>query len=188
MPSASREHNRLRSSITRIAAVMGAVTVMTGLSVGPSAVGAIGTAQPRLPSTISELSPSPGQTVGVGHPVTVTFTAPVSDRVAVQTSFAVRPADATPAQGTFSWLDDRTMQWTPAQFFPAHAPIDVSVGGFSTSFQTGSSVVGVADLDAHTFTVSIDGVVAREMPASMSSRSIPRPSASSPRWRSRSPW
>ena len=73
-------------------------------------------------------------------------------------------ADATPAQGTFTWLDDRTMQWTPTQFFPAHAPIDVSVGGFATSFETGSSVVGVADLDAHTFTVSIDGVVAREIP------------------------
>ena len=167
MASASREHTRHRSSIGRIAAVLGAVTVMTSLTVGPSAVGAIGSAVPTLPSTISEMSPSPGQTVGVGHPVTVTFTAPVSDRAAVQDSFAVRPADATPAQGTFTWLDDRTMQWTPTQFFPAHAPIDVSVGGFATSFETGSSVVGVADLDAHTFTVSIDGVVAREMPASM---------------------
>lgn len=167
MPSASREQQRLRSSITRIAAVMGSVVVMTGLSVGPSAVGAIGAALPTLPSTISEISPSPGETVGVAHPVTVTFTAAVPDRSAVESSFTVRPADAGPEQGTFSWLDDRTMQWTPAQFFPAHAPIDVSVGGFATSFQTGSSVVGVADLDAHTFTVSIDGVVAREMPASM---------------------
>ncbi|MEW5809937.1 MAG: L,D-transpeptidase [Actinomycetota bacterium] len=159
-----------------MAAVIGSVAVMAGLSVGPSAVGAIDTALPALPSTISEISPSPGQTVGVGHPVTVTFAAPVPDRGAVEGSFAVRPGErAAPAHGTFSWLDDRTVQWTPAQFFPAHAPIDVSVGGFATSFKTGSSVVGVADIDAHTFTVSIDGVVAREMPASMGKPKFPTP-------------
>ncbi|TRW82490.1 L,D-transpeptidase [Mycolicibacterium sp. 018/SC-01/001] len=149
---------------------------MAGLSVGPSAVGAVDTGLPALPSTISEMSPSPGETVGVGHPVTVTFTARVPDRGAVESSFAVRPADAAgPAAGTFSWLTDRTLQWTPAQFFPAHAPVDVSVGGFATSFRTGSSVVGVADLSAHTFTVSIDGVVAREMPASMGKPNHPTP-------------
>ncbi|WP_374238400.1 L,D-transpeptidase family protein [Mycobacterium sp. PSTR-4-N] len=158
-----------------MAAVMGAVAVMSGLSVGPSAIGAIGTPVPTLPSTISEISPSPGETVGVAHPVTVTFTAPVPNRGAVESSFAVRAAGAGPEEGTFSWLDDRTMQWTPALYFPAHAPIDVSVGGFATSFQTGSSVVGVADLDAHTFTVSIDGVVAREMPASMGKPKHPTP-------------
>ena len=37
----------------------------------------------------------------------------------------------------------------------------MSVGGFATSFETGSSVVSVADLSAYTFTVSIDGEVAR---------------------------
>jgi lipoprotein-anchoring transpeptidase ErfK/SrfK len=43
----------------------------------------------------------------------------------------------------------------------------VTAGGAKTSFQTGSQVVGVADINAHTFTVSIDGAVVREMPASM---------------------
>jgi len=41
------------------------------------------------------------------------------------------------------------------------------VGDLVTGFQTGAAVVSVADLDAHTFTVSIDGQVVREMPASM---------------------
>ena len=177
MASASREQNRSRSSVTRrVAAVLGSVVVlagMSGLSAGPSALGAVDTA---LPPSISEISPAPGQTVVVAHPVTVTFTSPVPNRRAAEGSIAVRPnGTGAPADGSFAWLDDRTVQWTPATFFPAHAPIDVSVGGFATSFETGSSVVGVADIDAHTFTVSIDGVVAREMPASMGKPKHPTP-------------
>lgn len=40
-------------------------------------------------------------------------------------------------------------------------------GGLSTSFETDAAVVGVADISAHTFTVSIDDQVVREMPASL---------------------
>ncbi len=63
----------------------------------------------------------------------------------------------------------------PTEFFPAHTPIGVSVGGFQTSFQTGASVVSVADISAYTFTVSIDGEVARQMPASMGKAKYPTP-------------
>ena len=48
-------------------------------------------------------------------------------------------------------------------------------GDAKTSFETGAAVVGVADLDAHTFTVSIDGQVVREMPASMGKPKHPTP-------------
>ena len=174
MASVSREQIRPRSTVTRkLAAVLGSMVVLTGLSgvaAGPSAVGAV----PQ--STVAEISPAPGQTVGVAHPVTVTFTAPVSNRQAAEGTFRVTPADrSAPAEGTFAWLDDRTVQWTPQEFYPAHTPIDVAAGGLSTRFQTGSSVVGVADLSAHTFTVSIDGVVARDMPASMGKPKFPTP-------------
>jgi lipoprotein-anchoring transpeptidase ErfK/SrfK len=40
-------------------------------------------------------------------------------------------------------------------------------GGIPRTFGTGAIVLGVADISAHTFTVSIDGQVARQMPASM---------------------
>jgi lipoprotein-anchoring transpeptidase ErfK/SrfK len=175
--SVSCEQSRPRVGLTRkLAAVLGSAALLTGFSgvgAGPSAVAAV--PQPVLPA-VTEISPAPGQTVGVAHPVTVTFTAPVADRQAAQGSLRVTPADrSAPADGTFAWLDARTVQWTPREFFPAHTPIDVSAGGLSTRFQTGSSVVGVADLSAHTFTVSIDGVVAREMPASMGKPKFPTP-------------
>lgn len=177
MPSAASEQIRISRRIARrFTTAVGVAAVAAGLvtlSPAPSNAGAAGAA---LPATIAALSPAPGQTVGVAHPVTVTFTTVVPDRRAVQESFAVRPAGAGhAATGTFSWLDDRTVEWTPASFFPAHSPIGVSVGGFSTDFNTGSSVVGVADIDAHTFTVSVDGQVARQMPASMGKPKHPTP-------------
>ncbi len=150
----------------RLGAVIGALVLLAGLStLGPAATGS---ALSTLPATVVSVSPAAGQTVGVAHPVTVTFTGAVDDRVAVERAITVAPAgNSDRASGSFTWLDDRTVEWTPAEFFPAHTPINVSVGGYSTSFQTGSSVVSVADISAYSFTVSIDGVTARQMPASM---------------------
>ena len=148
--------------------------MLTGLSVaGPIAPGS---AESASPTTVASVSPGPGQTVGVAHPVTVTFTEAVDDRTAAEGSIVIAPAGTSaPAPGSFTWLDDDVVEWTPAEFFPAHSPISVSVGGFQTSFETGSTVVGVADLSDYTFTVSIDGVTARQMPASMGKAKHPTP-------------
>lgn len=161
-----------RALARRVAAVIGSAVLAAGLSVAgpiPAGTAAIG-------STVASVSPGPGQTVGVAAPVTVTFTDALTDRSAAERTIAVLPAGATePSDGSFTWLDDRSVQWQPAEFFPAHTPITVSVGGFATSFETGSSVVSVADLSAYTFTVSIDGEVARQMPASMGKAKFPTP-------------
>jgi lipoprotein-anchoring transpeptidase ErfK/SrfK len=111
--------------------------------------------------------------VGVAAPVTVTFAGPVADRAAAEGSVGFSSTD-TPA-GTFSWLSNDVLQWQPEEFWPAHSTISVSVGGAKTSFETGAAVVGVADIDAHTFTVSIDDQVVREMPASMGKPKFPTP-------------
>jgi lipoprotein-anchoring transpeptidase ErfK/SrfK len=121
---------------------------------------------------VASIDPA-GQTVGVAHPVTVTFTQPVADRPAVEQTIAF-DAPTVPA-GNFTWLNDRVLQWSPSELWPAHTTIGVSVGGAKASFQTGSSVVGVASISNHTFTVSIDGEVAREMPASMGKPKFPTP-------------
>ncbi|UXA20803.1 L,D-transpeptidase [Mycobacterium sp. SMC-4] len=147
--------------IAGLALVVPAATATAGLAPG---------------SRVVDVSPGPGQTVGVAHPVTVAFSGAVANRAAAERSIVVQPAGAPgPVAGTFQWLDARTAQWTPTDFFPAHSRIDVGIGGFSTSFQTGASVVSVADVSAYTFTVSIDGVVARQMPASMGKAKFPTP-------------
>ncbi|MBB2992702.1 lipoprotein-anchoring transpeptidase ErfK/SrfK [Mycolicibacterium iranicum] len=166
-----RQHTRPRVG-RRIAAVLGSAALLAGLTVaGPVPTGAA-----AIGAAVATVSPAPGQTVGVAHPVTVRFATPVTDRTAAQQAIAVVPEGAdAPRAGSFTWLDDRSVQWQPAEFFPAHTPVTVSVGSFATGFQTGSSVVGVADLSDYSFTVSIDGVVAREMPASMGKAKYPTP-------------
>nr|WP_303625067.1 L,D-transpeptidase [Mycolicibacterium sp. CAU 1645] len=149
-------------SVRFVVAIAGMATLLFSAS---TAIGAA--AAPRGAAAVA-VSPSAGDVVGVGAPVTVTFAEPVRERSAAERSisFAAGSTKITPA-GSFTWLRDDVLQWTPTDFWPAHSTISVLSDGFSTSFETGSAVVGVADLDAYTFTVSIDGQVAREMPASM---------------------
>ena len=128
-----------------------------------------------VPTDVISVQPT-GVTVGVAHPVTVTFAGPIDDRAAAERTVDIA-SPATPA-GNFTWLNDHVLQWNPSGFWPAHSSISVTAGGAKTSFQTGSQVVGVADIDAHTFTVSIDGAVVRQMPASMGKPKHPTPMGS----------
>jgi lipoprotein-anchoring transpeptidase ErfK/SrfK len=144
---------------------MGAATIT--LAGAPSSSAGV-----SVPTDVVSIQPT-GVTVGVAHPVTVTFAGAIDDRAWAQRSFEIT-SPAAPA-GTFTWLSDRVLQWNPTTFWPAHSDIAVTAGGAKTSFQTGASVVSVADIDAYTFTVSIDGAIAREMPASMGKSKYPTP-------------
>lgn len=132
---------------------------------------AIHTPQPA--PRVVEVSPDSGATVGVGMPITVTYAGAVADRPAAERSISVvSPATAT---GRFEWLSDNIVQWTPDQFWPAHSQVKASVGAVPLDFNVGASVVGVGSISNHTFTVSIDGEVARRMPASMGKPKHPTP-------------
>lgn len=138
-----------------------------------TSTGVSGAAVAGTPTGVVSVSPKAGEVVGVAYPVTMSFAAPVADRAAVEQSIKFG-ASKVPA-GSFAWLDDSTVRFTPSDYWPAHSTIAMSVGGFKTTFETGAQLVGVADIDAHTFTVSIDGQVVREMPASMGKPKHPTP-------------
>jgi hypothetical protein len=61
------------------------------------------------------------------------------------------------------------------QFLACPHSGDSESGPLSTEFETGAAVVGVVDISAHTFTVSIGDQVMREMPASMGKPRYPTP-------------
>jgi lipoprotein-anchoring transpeptidase ErfK/SrfK len=145
----------------------GIATLLLGSSVGTGLAAAPG------PAAVANVSPAPGQVVGVAMPVTVTFAQPVADRAAAERSFHITSANAP--QGNFVWLKNDVVQWNPSSYWPAHSTISLSVGDLKTNFQSGAQTVGVADLNAHTFTVSIDGQVVRTMPASMGKPKHPTP-------------
>jgi lipoprotein-anchoring transpeptidase ErfK/SrfK len=89
-------------------------------------------------ATVASVQPTNGQLVGVAMPITVKFTGPVTDRWAAQQSIRV----TTPANvsGRFDWLDDKTVQFVPAQYWPAHSEITMLAGGVPRTFGTGSIV------------------------------------------------
>ncbi len=142
----------------RIVAVVGLMLAAMSGSVATVSAGV------ALPTDVVSISPS-GMTVGVAHPITVTFAGDVADRTAAEHSIEID--SPTVPVGKFTWLNDRVLQWNPTEFWPAYSTISLSAGGVKTSFETGGATVGVASISNHTFTVSTDGEVLREMPASM---------------------
>ncbi len=157
----------VRRAVRNALVVVGIAVVATAGSV------ATGSAGVTTPMDVSSIQPASGQKVGVGMPVTVTFAQSIADRAAAERTIEIY-SPATPP-GSFTWLNDRVVQWNPKGFWPAHSSIIVTAGGAKTSFETGAATVGVADIDAHTFTVSIDGQVVRQMPASMGKPKHPTP-------------
>ena len=156
----------MRRAVRHLLVVVGVAAIALTGSVATSAAGT------TRPTDVSSIQPA-GQKVGVAHPVTVTFAGPITNRPAAEQAIDIT-SPATPS-GTFSWLNDHVVQWNPDGFWPAHSSISVTAGGAKTSFETGATVVGVADIDAHTFTVSMDGQTLREMPASMGKPRFPTP-------------
>jgi lipoprotein-anchoring transpeptidase ErfK/SrfK len=154
-------------------AVRRAVVVVAAAAIATSGTVATGSAGVATPTDVVSIAPAAGQKVGVAYPVTVTFAAAVTNRLAAEQSIHFT-SPATP-NGTFQWLNDRVVQWNPSGFWPAHSSIIVTAGGSKRIFKTGAEVRGVADIAAHTFTVSIDGEVVRTMPASMGKPRHPTP-------------
>lgn len=142
------------------AAVSIAVAALTAAA--PTSVAA--TAPSAAVGTVASVQPINGQTVGVAHPIIVTFTGPVADRSAAERS--IRVTSPTEMTGRFEWRSANVVQWTPDRFWPAHSQITLLAGGQKRTFGTGSTVLGVGSISNHTFTVSIDGVIMRQMPTS----------------------
>jgi lipoprotein-anchoring transpeptidase ErfK/SrfK len=158
----------VRRAVHNVLVVVGIAASATAGSVTTSSAGV------TAPTDVASIQPSPGQQVGVAYPVTVTFAQSITDRATAEKSIDISSPAATPS-GSFTWLNDRVVQWNPKGFWPAHSSIIVTAGGAKTTFETGAAVVGVADIDAHTFTVSIDEQVVRQMPASMGKPRHPTP-------------
>jgi lipoprotein-anchoring transpeptidase ErfK/SrfK len=141
--------------------VLAVVGIAASVPAGPTGA-TLAAANQSYRLAIASVLPTRGDVVGVAHPVVVTFSAPIANRHAAERAIEVKSAPAM--TGKFEWLDNDVVQWVPDRFWPAHSTVALSVSGLSTEFQTGPTVVGVANTSNHTFTVSIDGVEAGPPP------------------------
>lgn len=146
----------------RSVAVVGVLVAAAAAVVPPAGASSAAVNQPRGVAIASVL-PAAGTVVGVAHPVVVTLWSPVRDRRAAEHAITVQ---TTPKMtGNYEWLDDTVVRWVPDQFWPAHSTVALSVGKLTADFETGPAVVGVANISARTFTVTVDGVGAGPLPA-----------------------
>ncbi|MCW1957695.1 MAG: Ig-like domain-containing protein [Mycobacterium sp.] len=155
----------MRALIATVAIAATVVAAPTGLD--------LSAANQAPGATVASVQPTADAVVGIAHPVVVTFSGPVANRVAAERALDI---ESEPAMtGRFEWLSNDVVQWSPDGFWPSHSTVALSVGGRPTQFATGPAVIGVASITDHTFTVTIDGAEAG--PAS----SLPAPHHR-PRW------
>jgi lipoprotein-anchoring transpeptidase ErfK/SrfK len=127
----------------------------------------------RLTTSISPLS---GATVGVGMPVIVKFSAPVTARATVERGLTVTTSRAV--VGAWSWISDTEVHWRPKTYWPANTTVTVAVRlagvhagkgiwGDETrnvTFHIGASMISTVDVSGHKMTIVRNGKVLRTIP------------------------
>ncbi|MEV4255974.1 L,D-transpeptidase [Spirillospora sp. NPDC049652] len=131
-------------------------------------------------ASVADITPlgAEHETVGVGFPIIVTFSRPVTERTAVENALEVRAE--RPVEGAWRWLDARTVvyrtrtYWSPHQkvrFTARLTGVRMAKGVYGAkdvtrTFAVGASQISIVDTRRHQMTVRRDGKVARRIPIS----------------------
>ncbi|WP_410538864.1 Ig-like domain-containing protein [Streptomyces sp. KL2] len=125
-----------------------------------------------------DLGPDDG-TYGVAQPITAELSRPVrhaGQRAIVERALTVRSSPAV--EGSWRWMDDRTLHYRPRSYWPAHATVEARAalegvwirdglrGGRTEPLRirTGDRVEAVVDIDGKEMTVRKNGEVLRTVP------------------------
>ncbi|WP_433179688.1 Ig-like domain-containing protein [Actinoallomurus sp. CA-150999] len=135
------------------------------------------TAKAKQTVGVADVTPMPGEKVGVGMPIIVDFTGPVANRANVEKALEVKSDKGD--EGAWSWVTDRRVVYRTRKYWHAHQKISFTahltgvraardtygVRDVSRSFKIGDSNVTVANAKTHYMTVNHDGTV-RKFPIS----------------------
>jgi lipoprotein-anchoring transpeptidase ErfK/SrfK len=137
-------------------------------------------------ATVSaEVSPGDDETVGVGQPIIVRFSDPVTNKAAVEQHLLVTPS--TPVVGSWHWFSDTEVHYRPQQFWPANITVNVAanLGGvdfgdgvwgdqnITTHYAIGNANVSTVDLQTHRMLVTTNGQQVADIPASAGKEGFP---------------
>ncbi|WP_242906417.1 L,D-transpeptidase [Actinomadura terrae] len=134
-----------------------------------SATSRFTTLRPSGTFRVSDVMPRPGEVVGVGMPVIVTFDRPVARRAAVERSLELRASRRV--VGAWRWTSSQQVVFRPRRFWPARqrvtllahtagvrsAPGVYGASGSATAFRVGPARVSTVDTRRHRMTVRVDG-------------------------------
>ena len=118
------------------------------------------------------------QTYGVGMPIILTFSQPVTDKAAVER--AITLTTSKPVTGAWYWDGDQALDFRPRDYWPAHTTVSftghfagVKAGAglyghhtLTQSFTIGDSVIAVASAKTHKTQVYVNGHLKYDWPVS----------------------
>ena len=93
--------------------------------------------------TYPSVAPLPGETVGVGMPVIVSFDVPVTDRANIEKHLHVTTSPEQP--GTWHWLSGNEVHYRPKTYWKAGTKVDVDVD--INGVDAGNGIYGQQDRD-----------------------------------------
>ena len=156
----------------------GTTYTVTASGTGPageptSLTGRFTTLRPRGTFAIADITPRPGELVGAGMPLIVTFDRPIARRAAVERSLEVRMR--RPVPGAWHWTGPRQVVFRPRRYWPsgqrvtliAHtagvraAPGVYGASGRTAGFRVGPRRISTVDVRRHRMTVQENGVTVR---------------------------
>jgi lipoprotein-anchoring transpeptidase ErfK/SrfK len=126
--------------------------------------------------TYASVAPLPGETVGVGMPVIVTFDVPVTDRAEMEKHMTVTSAPEQP--GTWNWISDTVVHYRPKKYWQAGTTVavDLDVNGVAAGngiygqedrevdFTIGDAHIYKVDMNTHQMKVFSNGKLLRTLP------------------------
>lgn len=172
-------------------------TLDTSQTYTVAATGSIGGQKVTATSTFRTLSPAQtfttmifegyDQTYGVGIPIMLTFSQPVTDKAAVERSLEL--TTSKPVIGAWYWDGDQHLYFRPRDYWPANTTVSfdghldgvqAAKGVYGTAnltqtFYIGSSIIAVASTTSHFTQIYINGQRAYQWPVSTGRPSLPTP-------------
>ncbi|TCO45847.1 L,D-transpeptidase [Actinocrispum wychmicini] len=136
------------------------------------------TIKPGKQITVS-MSPTDGQSVGVGQPLVFYFSSNVGDKAAAEKAISVTTQPSV--QGSFYWFRDNEVHWRPREYWKSGTKITVNAAIYGKQLGPGSfgkedrkanitigpKLVAVADGQTHQMTVTKDDQLLKTVPISM---------------------
>jgi lipoprotein-anchoring transpeptidase ErfK/SrfK len=138
----------------------------------------------------TEIYEGSGQTYGVGMPIMLIFSQPITNRAAVERSLQLTTSQ--PVIGAWYWDDSEHLDFRPRDYWPAGTTVSFDghldgvegasgvygAADLTQSFNIGQSVIAVASTTTHRTQIYINGKLTYNWPISTGRASLPTPDGS----------
>jgi lipoprotein-anchoring transpeptidase ErfK/SrfK len=135
----------------------------------------------------TEIYEGSDQTYGVGMPIMLTFSQPITNRAAVERSLEL--TTSKPVTGSWYWDDSEHLNFRPRDYWPANTTVSFDghlsgvqgakgvygAANLTQTFNIGRSLIAVASTTTHKTQIYLNGKLTYDWPISTGRASLPTP-------------